>query len=365
MKTKHRRTVSHKQSKPSTRRLRSATRLLSAARLFSAEDALQPPPPLLWCVDGLLAQPSLTMLVGDPGSKKTLLAIDLAVCVALGQPWLAHSVKQGPVLFIDEQSGPSQFWSRLNSALKGHAAVAETPLHYASLSGQGLRDKESAAALTKRAQALGASLIVFDAFANLLRGGGESSLGAVRPVLLNLRRMAESCRAAILVTHHTNRRGVFGGTTNIAASLDLLLSIESEPNELSIKITAKKSRFETPSAFTAKAHFETAEDGSHNVRLDVAKDAWSTSYWWQRSPYSTDSVEYGILQKLDYRGQVTFYELLINLVHHGQRNIRNAVQRLVDEGLIVRANDGKQGTEAIYKLVRPLDELWLEEKEKT
>src|SRR3990172_10741375 len=66
--------------------------------LFSAHDAIQEPPQLEWCVQDLFAQPSLNVLVGDPGSKKTLLAIDLAVSVALGKPWLHRPVNPCPVL---------------------------------------------------------------------------------------------------------------------------------------------------------------------------------------------------------------------------------------------------------------------------
>jgi len=55
---------------------------------YCADDALRPPPPVDWCVQGLLTQSSLNLLVGAPGAKKTFLAMDMAVCVALGKPWL-------------------------------------------------------------------------------------------------------------------------------------------------------------------------------------------------------------------------------------------------------------------------------------
>lgn len=54
--------------------------------LYTAKDALHEPPRLEWAVEGLFARPSLNLLVGDPGAKKTFLAIDLAVSVAMGQP---------------------------------------------------------------------------------------------------------------------------------------------------------------------------------------------------------------------------------------------------------------------------------------
>src|SRR3990170_1404334 len=101
--------------------------------LYSAADALLPPPPLEWCVDGLLPLSSVSMLVGDPGAKKTFLAIDLAVCVAIGKPWLGRQVRQGPVLFIDEQTGLHALKARFNAALQAHGAGPETPLHFTSM----------------------------------------------------------------------------------------------------------------------------------------------------------------------------------------------------------------------------------------
>ncbi len=40
----------------------------------------------------LFTRPSLNFLLGTPGSRKTWLAIDLAVCLATGQPWLDNRI---------------------------------------------------------------------------------------------------------------------------------------------------------------------------------------------------------------------------------------------------------------------------------
>ncbi|MBX3002500.1 MAG: AAA family ATPase [Anaerolineales bacterium] len=74
--------------------------------LFSAADALQPLPARTWSVHGLFHRPGLFMLIGDPGSRKSFTAVDLAVCVAAGKPWLTRATQPGPVLFVDEQGWP-------------------------------------------------------------------------------------------------------------------------------------------------------------------------------------------------------------------------------------------------------------------
>ncbi len=241
--------------------------------LFTAADALQPPPPLEWCVDGLLPLSSVSMLVGAPGSKKTFLAIDLAVCVALGKPWLGKPVRQGPVLFIDEQSGLHALQTRIHAALHAHAAGPQTPLYFTTLANYNLREKDSAAALMNLVESRQPALVVIDAFSNLLQGASESSLAAVLPVLFNLRMLAEFNHAAVLVTHHTNRHGVFQGSAAISASMDLILAVESEPAEPLIHIQPAKSRFVAPPPFSAHAHFETAPDGANRFFLTLEPQA--------------------------------------------------------------------------------------------
>jgi hypothetical protein len=319
---------------------------------FSTADALQPPPPLEWCVERLLAQPSLTILVGDPGSKKTLTVIDLAVCVALGEPWLGHSVNQGPVLFIDEQTGPHQLLARFNAALIAHNASPEIPLHLSSLGGHNLRNKESADALVKLATSKNARLIVVDAFANLLRGGSESSLAAVLPVLFNLRRMAEYCNAAVIVTHHTNRHGFFRGSAAISAAADLMLFIESKPAEPVITISTLKARFLAPDTFSARANFGTEQGGPNRFFLNRAEEKTSTSESTTLFPPGVTGLALDVYQDISYRGQ-TFKELYIHHIPATEGSLRNAIQQLLNEGLIVRSDNGGKGKQAHYSIPKP------------
>lgn len=63
----------------------------------SALDDLPDPEPL---IDRWLFRDATARLVGQPGSYKSFLAIDMACCVALGRPWHGCAVHQTPVLYI-------------------------------------------------------------------------------------------------------------------------------------------------------------------------------------------------------------------------------------------------------------------------
>lgn len=322
--------------------------------LFTAADALCAQPPLEWCVEGLLPLSSVSMLVGAPGAKKTFLAIDLAVCVAMGKPWLGKPVRQGPVIFVDEQIGPHALKSRFNAALQAHGAGPETPLYFTSLANYNLRENESANNFTDFVESWQPSIVIIDSFSNLLQGANESSLGAVLPVLFNLRMLAEFNHAAVLVTHHTNRHGVFQGSSAISASMDLILAVESAPSETLIQIQPAKSRFVAPPPFSARAHFDTAQDGTNRFFLSHEDQAPTAATQIVKIPSGVTGLAFTLfMNSFRHFDQLTFKQLRDRHQGDPEGSIRNAVQQLMDEGVIVRVDGGNQGAEAFYSLARP------------
>ena len=58
-----------------------------------------------WIVKDFISEHGVTLFFGEPKSSKTILATYLALCVANGIDFLGQSVKQGRVLYIDEENG--------------------------------------------------------------------------------------------------------------------------------------------------------------------------------------------------------------------------------------------------------------------
>ena len=59
--------------------------------LHTAAEALLPQPPIDWIVETLISAGTVSLVYGDPGAKKTYSMLDLAVCVAMGIPWLGFA----------------------------------------------------------------------------------------------------------------------------------------------------------------------------------------------------------------------------------------------------------------------------------
>jgi hypothetical protein len=371
-------------------------------QLFWAKDAMSPPPEQEWVVPGLFARPSLNILVGDPGSKKTYLAMDLAVCVANGSPWLGFSadnqqseplrgerfggqvknveeasifMRRGsggnamppagvwgsetpkaekadhsfssadssqpkktpvPVLFIDEESGYLQIWSRFNSVLHAHDSDPGAPLAYTSLAGYNLRDPDDTEALIKRALSIKAGLIVIDALSDLL--STTDSTGSIQPVLFNLRRLADTCRAAVLLIHHTNREGGYRGSSSIAASADLMLEISSQPDQSLVELRTLKARFQSPDPFYALAHFATTQEGEPRFHLTATEnpdDSDSST----PIPSGFTGAAMAILHFLKSHPNSTRAIITSGLSRYSEGTIRNSLKELRTERLVLITED--------------------------
>lgn len=73
-------------------------------RLYSTLELLGFPPPS-YLIDGIIPRSGLVGLYGLPGAAKTFLALDLAVHVATGLPWLERPVEAGNVLYVAAEGG--------------------------------------------------------------------------------------------------------------------------------------------------------------------------------------------------------------------------------------------------------------------
>lgn len=66
-----------------------------------------------WLVDGLIPIGTVTMLYGDGGVGKSLLALQLAVSVALGKRWVGQTTAAGRALFISAEDDRDEIHRRL------------------------------------------------------------------------------------------------------------------------------------------------------------------------------------------------------------------------------------------------------------
>lgn len=230
-------------------------------KFFTLADAYQARPPLQYVADGLLPLPSLSIVYGAPGSLKSMLLLDLALCVAAGKPWLpplpgldvdtTRPTTASPVAWLDFDNGKRTTHDRVEAIGRGHDLPTTTPFFYTSLPSPWLDTSEPGSVddLTRRILDLGAKMVIIDCLGVVLGKADENSPEMSR-VMGNLRQMAETTGAAVVTIHHqrkstgnSSRAGdALRGHSSIEASLDLALSVDREDGSDNVRVKSTKSR---------------------------------------------------------------------------------------------------------------------------
>jgi hypothetical protein len=173
-----------------------------------AEDL--PEPPVL--VEGVLHQGELMMAGGTAKSRKTWTFIDMAICVATGNPWWDFPTTQGLVVYLDFELQRWAFSKRVNDVLE---AKDDDGLDYSGLDRQLIHwplrgkvidlDTHVVNELVRRLGPLKPALIVFDPIYRTLGGRNENDASDIGELMNLLQRLAKDTGAAVVLGHHFSK----------------------------------------------------------------------------------------------------------------------------------------------------------------
>ncbi len=313
--------------------------------ILTANDALTPQPPIDWIVDGLISAGSVNIFYGEGGSKKTWALLDMAVCVATGDQWLNFKTTKNHVLLIDEESGKRRILRRLGDVLRGHNADHNTEIFTISLAGFDLGQVDWIGELTNQINMTNSKLVIIDALADVMPGRDENLVKDVQPIFLALRKIAEDTQAAIILIHHANKgKQDYRGSTAIKGAIDLLLQIESEPQNTLINFKTIKARDTEPLSFAASAQFMTI-----NPQM-----FWLISTTAPKKNKTYTKAQTYVLTYLLKNCTCTIDDIKINAdpAICSARTAQNATGDLMSVGLVERGNLGGQGIKATYQLTQ-------------
>lgn len=82
----------------------------------------RPIPDREWLVADLIPGRTVTMLGGDGGTGKSLLALHLACSTALGRPWLGREVEPGRALYLSAEDDEAELHRRLADIVRAEGA---------------------------------------------------------------------------------------------------------------------------------------------------------------------------------------------------------------------------------------------------
>jgi RecA-family ATPase len=194
--------------------------VFSAASLDGIEVPLR-----RWHVRDWIPAETVTLLYGDGGVGKSLIALQLLASTALGRSWLGHVVERGPCLFVTAEDSKDEIHRRLADIARENAIPLSglTDLHIVSLAGEdaiiAAPDGRSTILvqtalfdlLEKQIERIRPKLVTLDTLADLF-GGNEIDRSQARQFIGMLRGLALKYNTTILLLAHPSVAGMQKGT---------------------------------------------------------------------------------------------------------------------------------------------------------
>lgn len=217
----------------------------SRFKLLTVEDVLTLPDPE-WLVQDLVPASSLAQLYGESGIGKTFVALDLALCVAAGVPWLGrHDVHRGPVVYVAAE-GHRGMKTRAAAWLQEHGLGADAANLF-RLIGEAvpLADAEDVEALIQQTREVfegdDLSLVVLDTQARCTAGLDENSAKEMGLAVQAADEIKRATGATVLLIHHSGyERGHARGSTAVHAALDAQMKLDGHPRALRLLCEKQK-----------------------------------------------------------------------------------------------------------------------------
>jgi RecA-family ATPase len=197
----------------------------NGSRFFSPAtlDGL-PIPDRRWIVEGLIPAGNVTMLSGDGGLGKSLLAMQLLTCVAIGKPWLGLPTTQCNAIgvFCEDERDELHIRQSAINASYGCAFLdlssclwmprvgeANVMRHFGD-KGPGDPTKFYSE-VKERVKATGSRLVVIDSLHDVF-SGNENFRGNARQFISDLRAIVLPVDGAVLLLSHPSMSGMNTGT---------------------------------------------------------------------------------------------------------------------------------------------------------
>lgn len=184
-----------------------------------------------YLVKGILAPGDLGLIIGHPGSGKSLLGPLMAHAVASGRRFFGRRTRRGPVAYLAAEAG-ADMEVRL-VALRQHMGEADG-LHLIG-TGVDLFDPNSGDLKTLKVELadLRPALIIVDTMAAAFPGMEENEARDMGRAIATLRELGEPSGAAVVAIHHTLKEGnTPRGWSGLNGTADVTIRVEGEGQDV-------------------------------------------------------------------------------------------------------------------------------------
>ncbi len=204
-------------------------------------------PPIEWLVDGLIPEDAVVLLSGAPASFKTWFALEMARSITAGEKFLGQfNTKPTNVLIMDAESGERQLYDHLTKL----NINPESKVYYHCCNGSYL-DKDFVTKLEAECWDKDIKLIIFDSLVRF-HNANENDAKEMSAVFESFSFLKHHGITSLIICH-TRKGNNLGfarsmdsirGSSDIAASCDLCLSINRSEGSNEVTVSQPKNRFD-------------------------------------------------------------------------------------------------------------------------
>lgn len=267
-------------------------------------DDIPEPEPL---VEDVIYRDSLTWIQGKRGNGKSFVAIDLGGCVATGEMWQGHPVKQGKVLYLAAE-GVSGMRLRVRAWEKAMARSMDN-VQWLPMPVQASLDQWYY--LIELAIEIQPTLIVLDTQARITVGMEENAAKDMGEFVEKLELLRRATGACVLVVHHMGHNGEhMRGSTALEGAATTIVKVAKDEDQITVSCTKQKDAKEFDEINLRLIEMEhsavlmqsTGFGGSNTAALKMA------SKWWEI--HGDTRVSISKLEKSDVASERTIYRHL-------------------------------------------------------
>lgn len=176
--------------------------------------------PRRWLIRGIWPAADYGVIGAEHKAQKTWTAIELAVAVAAGVPWLgAFAVDtSGPVILFAGEGGEGNIVRRVRAVCRTYGADPRSLRLHICTRAPHLNNAHHLALVAERIDAVRPALVIIDPFYLAAKGGRAAELFDMGALLEQPQHICQDHGAALVVVHHLNRKGQGPATSRLSGA---------------------------------------------------------------------------------------------------------------------------------------------------
>ena len=221
-------------------------------RFYSTVELLELPD-TEWLVQDWIPRQRLVTMYGQPGHGKSFVALDIALSVAEGIPWLGkHKTRQGPVIYIAAEGGHSI--KRRVKAWMDYNGIKSVEAMQFVLEAFDMKDERAVGEFVEKIEDrdIYPELVIVDTLSRSFGGGEENASTDMGQFVNRIAEVATNRQTAIMAIHHTNVGGARErGHTSLRGGMDVMIkctAIKDRDHQLKNVIVDNDKQKDDPSA---------------------------------------------------------------------------------------------------------------------